>query len=133
MRSTTIRILRGLIPTERAIARASIFLSPLAPLARLGALVDKLAAMALEGARGGELAELVPDHVLGEVHRDELVAVVHGQRVSDELRRDGRGARPGLEDPPLVALVHLPDLLQEAVLYERPLLQTPRHSDVLRS
>jgi len=28
-------------------------------------------------ARGGELAELVPDHPLVDVHRDELVPVVH--------------------------------------------------------
>ena len=41
-----------------------------------------------EEPRRGELAELVPDHVLVHVHRDELVAVVHGERVADELGRD---------------------------------------------
>ena len=34
--------------------------------------------MALERARRRELAELVADHVLGDVDRDELLAVVHG-------------------------------------------------------
>ena len=33
---------------------------------------------------GGELAELVADHVLGDEDRDELAAVVHRERVADE-------------------------------------------------
>ena len=40
-----------------------------------------------EQPRGRELAELVADHVLGHVHRDELVPVVHGERVAHEVRR----------------------------------------------
>ena len=36
--------------------------------------------------RGGELPELVPDHVLGGVNRDEFVAVVDRKRVADEIR-----------------------------------------------
>jgi hypothetical protein len=33
--------------------------------------------VAVEGAGRGELAQLVADHVLGDEHRDELLAVVH--------------------------------------------------------
>jgi len=38
--------------------------------------------MALECPRRGELSELVPDHVLRYVNRDELSAVVHSKRVA---------------------------------------------------
>jgi hypothetical protein len=40
-----------------------------------------LGGVTLELARRRELAELVADHVLGDVHRDELPPVVHRDRV----------------------------------------------------
>src|SRR4051812_10699571 len=127
IRSSTSRTLRGLMPMFRAMARA--FMVRLSPgSARLGALVDELAAVPLEGARRGELAELVSHHLLGEVDGDELVAVVHRQRVADEVGRDGGAARPGLQHAPLPLLVHRPDFLLEALLYEGPLLQASGHS-----
>src|SRR5215813_5268089 len=43
-------------------------------------------AVGAEGPRQRELPEPVADHVLGHVHRDELLAVVHGQGVPHELR-----------------------------------------------
>ena len=69
---------------------------------RLGHLLD-LRGVALELARGRELAELVPDHVLGHVHGDELLAVVDGQGVAHHLGGDGRAAGPGLDDLALPA------------------------------
>src|SRR6516162_4425890 len=42
-----------------------------------------------------ELAELVTDHILGDQHRDELVAVIDPKCEPDELRKDRRTARPG--------------------------------------
>src|SRR3712207_4944077 len=50
-------------------------------------------------AGGRELTEPVPDHVLGHVDRDVLLAVVHGDRVPDEVREDDAGTRPGLQHP----------------------------------
>ena len=44
-------------------------------------------------ARRGELAELVPDHVLGHEDLQELVAVVDHERVPDELGRRSCSAR----------------------------------------
>ena len=44
-----------------------------------------------------ELAELHADHVLVDRHRHELAAVVDVERQADELRQDGRAARPGLD------------------------------------
>src|SRR5205085_7881661 len=47
-----------------------------------------------EGARRCELAELVTDHRLGDVHRDVLAPVVHGDGVADHLGDDRAAARP---------------------------------------
>src|SRR2546430_2548965 len=58
-----------------------------------------LGGVAAELPGGRELAELVPDHVLGDVDRDELPAVVDGERVADHLGGDGGPPRPGLHDP----------------------------------
>src|SRR3954451_22411464 len=51
-----------------------------------------------EGAGRRELAELVPDHRLGDEHRDVLAAVVHRDGVSEHRRDDHRSARPRLDD-----------------------------------
>src|ERR671927_816526 len=80
-----------------------------------------------EGARGRELAELVPDHRLRHEHRDVLAAVVDGDRVPDHLREDRRGARPRLDHHLVAGLVHLLDPRHEAVLDERSLLGRARH------
>src|SRR5688500_10930354 len=84
-----------------------------------------------ELAGEGELSEPVAHHVLGDVHGDELPSVVHGQRVADELRRNGRAARPGLEDLLLTRAVQLPDALHELVVEVRALLQRASHARLL--
>src|SRR4051812_311679 len=84
---------------------------------RLGDLL--LGRVADEGAGGAELSELVTDHVLGDVHGDELAPVVHRERVTDELGRDGRATRPRLDDRLLVALDHRVDLLRQMRVNER--------------
>ena len=71
-----------------------------------------VAAVPAEVARRRELAELVPDHVLGDVDRDVRLAVVHADRVADHRRHDRRSAAPGLDDALLARLVHLLDLLR---------------------
>src|SRR5258705_3613020 len=76
----------------------------------------------------GELAEAMADHVLGHVDRDVLLAVVDGDRVTDERREDERGARPGLDDLLLVALVHFLYPPLEAELDERALLDRTGHA-----
>ena len=45
-----------------------------------------VAGVAVEGAGGGELAELVADHVLGHEHGDELAPVVDGEGEPDGVR-----------------------------------------------
>src|SRR5262249_21777208 len=99
------------------------------------------AGMAAERPRRSELAELVADHVLRYVQRDELLAVVHRDRVADHLRHHRRAARPGLDHLLLrggVERVDLVDqvLVDEGALAERawhrvPLLPRARLDDVL--
>jgi hypothetical protein len=70
-----------------------------------------------------KLAELVPDHVLGHVDRDEAHAVVDGNGVSDHLGNDRRAPGPGLDDPLLSAVVHRLHLVLEVVVDEKTLLE----------
>src|SRR5229473_273859 len=78
--------------------------------------------VAFERARQRELAELVADHVLRDVHRDELAAVVHGDGVTDHVRNDRRPARPGLDDLLVALAIHGVDFLLEMLVDERTLL-----------
>ena len=43
--------------------------------------------MATEGTCRGKLTQLVSYHVLCYIHRDKLVPVVDGDRLSNEVRR----------------------------------------------
>src|SRR5690606_13970900 len=111
--SATRRAFCGEMRAVRRIAFASMVISLLP-----GLLV---ATVALERAGHGELAELVPDHVLVDQHRDVVLAVVDGDGVADHFRHDHRTTRPGL-DRPLVAARGL-HLLHQVVVDERALLQ----------
>ena len=44
--------------------------------------------MALKGPRGGKLAQLVSHHVLGDIHRHMLAAVVDRDGVANEIMED---------------------------------------------
>src|SRR3954451_6998012 len=89
--------------------------------------------VASERASRRELSELVPDHALGDEHRDMLAAVVHGNGVPEHVRDDRRATRPGF-DHALAALVVLRvHLLEQVVIDERTLLQTPWHGYISSS
>src|SRR6266571_8479456 len=144
MRSATTRTLRGVMRRYLRLALASIsFLTcPRAPRGPPGggstghggrtaggAGLDRLlvARVPVEGARGGELAQLVPHHVLGDEDRDELAPVVHREGVADQLGHDRRPSRPGLHHLLLVGPVHLLDLLDHVPVDERALLDAACH------
>ena len=61
------------------------------------------------------------DHVLGDIHRHELLAVVDRDGVPHHLREDGGAARPGLDDLFVVRLVLLFDFLEQMTVDERSL------------
>src|SRR5271168_1207745 len=88
-------------------------------LFRLRGSLSGACGVALEGAGGREFAELVTNHVLGDVDRDELAAVVHGNGVADEVRVNGRPAGPGAQHLLVVDLIHPLDLLHEVIVDER--------------
>jgi hypothetical protein len=62
--------------------------------------------VAFELASETEFAQLVADHVLGDVHRDELLAVMHCDGVSHHFRNNGGAPRPGAQYFLFVACVH---------------------------
>jgi hypothetical protein len=96
---------------------------PLAAVAAdrlLGALADRR--VALEDAREREFTQLVADHVLGDVHRHVLLAVVHGDGQADELGHDGRAPRPGLDRTFVVPGARLVDFGHQVMVDERALL-----------
>src|SRR5260221_1203738 len=117
--SATSRALRGVRFTYFATACTSIsfLVSLLERRAALGVV-----AVAAEIAGGRELAQLVADHVLGDVDGHVLAAVVDGHRVPDQVREDGAGPRPGPDDLLLAGRVQLGDLLLQVVVDEGSLL-----------
>src|SRR5437764_13547931 len=72
--------------------------------------------MPLERAGQRELAELVAHHVLGHIDRNVLLPVVNGDRQTDELRRDRRTARPGLDRTFVVDCARGVHLSQQSVV-----------------
>src|SRR3954468_14691984 len=125
-RSMTRRHFIGVVRTKRACASAALggrcrtlFSATAGPPVVLD--------VAAEGARRGELAELVPDHRLGDEHRDVLAPVVDGDRVPEEVGDDRRTARPRLDDVLGALLVLHVHLLEQVVVDEGTLLQTARH------
>ena len=87
--------------------------------------------MSLEDPRRRELAQLVADHVLRDVHGDELAPVVHRDRVAHHIGHDRRAARPGLHNPLLARRVQRRHLLDEVVVHESALLDRTSHTSLL--
>src|SRR4051812_20643997 len=116
--------LRGLVRSARRKADASLSSSRRSALGfpiqalLLGPPGPFIAGMAVEGAGRRELAEFVADHVLGHQHRDEFVAVVDAESQPDELREDGRPARPRPDHLVAARGARLLGLLQEIAVDE---------------
>src|SRR5262245_1290476 len=86
-----------------------------------------LARVAMEHARWRELAQLVADHVLGHEHRNELLAVVHGERQPDHFGQHRRAARPGLDDLLGLLLLRLEHLVEQVLVDEWTFLDRASH------
>ena len=63
--------------------------------------------MATEDAGRSELAKFVTHHVLGDIHGDELVAVVNGNGLTHKVGRNHRSPRPCFDGNLLVRLLCL--------------------------
>src|SRR5262245_39049280 len=92
-----------------------------------GRLLDLAGRVRADDAGGGELAELVPDHVLGHVDADELVPVVDHERVAHELGDDVAAPRPGLERLLAARRVQRLDALPDLLVEVRTLGKTAAH------
>src|SRR5262245_53750972 len=74
-----------------------------------------------------KFTELVPDHVFLHKHLQELVAVVHFKRVTDELRNDRARPSPGLDGLLGAVLVELRNLLEKLLVNERTFFCASAH------
>ena len=83
--------------------------------------------MAFEGTGQCEFAELLSNHILGNVYRNMLSTVMNGDRVSDKLRENGRGARPGLQHLLLILFIHSHDTVEKLLFNVGGLLQASAH------
>ena len=66
-----------------------------------------------------------------DVDRDELAAVVDGDRVADHVRNDRRAAGPGLDDLLLPRSFSAATFFDQVVVDERALLDRTRHRSAL--
>src|SRR5205823_11687345 len=89
-----------------------------------------LAAVAVEGAGGSELAQLVANHFLGDVHVHVPAAVVHHERMAHELRHDRAAASPGLDRLLGVALVEALHLFEQLGVHKGTLFERSSHDVV---
>ena len=95
---------------------------------RASASFFDLAAVAAEGARRGELAQPVADHVFRHEHFQVHLAVVNHERVADELRHDRAGPGPGLDRLLRADRVHPLHLAEQLRIDERTFFQRSSHS-----
>src|SRR5260370_7424111 len=75
--------------------------------------------MSAELAGRRKLAQLASHHVLGDVHRNKLSAVVDRQRVPDEVGQNCRTPRPGSQYFLFVLVIHRSHLLGPVVIGKR--------------
>src|SRR5512138_2832588 len=99
------------------------------PLCRLGCLLrGRLSGVSFKRPGGRKFSQLVAHHILGDVHRNELLPVVHGDGVPDELRQDGRTPRPRPDHLLLILLVQRAYLDHQVVIAEWPFFYRTTHS-----
>src|SRR5205809_969411 len=115
--SATSRPLSAERRTPRTIAWVSLIAVSL--LLR-GLLVGRVP---LERARQRKFTELVADHLVGDVDRHVLLAVVHRDRDADEIGQDRRAARPGLDRLLVLRGRRLLDFRLKVMVDERALLE----------
>ena len=96
-------------------------------LGRRGALGFAIRRMAVERAGRREFTEFVPDHFLGDDHRDVLLAVIDAERQPDELRQDGRTPRPDADHLVTSGRARGIRLFQQITVDKRTLPDRTRH------
>src|SRR5436190_23804070 len=82
-------------------------------------------AVPLENSRGGELSQLVPDHIFRNEQLQKLPAVMHQKSMADEIGHNRAVARPGLQGLPMAA--HALNFFQQAPVNIWPFSQRTTH------
>lgn len=72
--------------------------------------------MTFERTSGGELTQLVPDHVFRNENRHMLESVMDRKRVTDHVGNDRGASAPSLDYPLFVLAVEIVDLLYQMVV-----------------
>src|SRR5207244_12801032 len=101
----------GCAAAARRAALSVVMSCPTWPLLALPSLLEgggflRVMAVGAEAPGRRELAQQVPDHVLGDEDRHVLFAVVDRERVPDHLGKYARVPRPGLDHLLLLLLIH---------------------------
>ena len=79
-------------------------------------------AVLLERARQREFAEPMADHVFGDEHRVENLAVMDVEGQPHEIGRDHRTPRPGLDRRLGLGVLGFLDFVQQMAVDKRPFL-----------
>ena len=74
----------------------------------------------------------MPNHVLGHIDRDELVAVVHRKGEPNHFRQDVGATRPGFDDLPLPGFLRLLDLSHQVIIDKGTFFNGTTHGELLR-
>src|SRR5579872_2338893 len=93
-----------------------------------GPLRFLVAGMAGEGPGRRELAEFVTHHVLRHQHGQKLATVVDAEGQPNELRQNGRAARPNPDDLVATRGARSIRLVEEIAINERTLPDGTRHA-----
>src|SRR5437016_1790312 len=88
-----------------------------------GLLERRFHSVAFERTCRGELAQLVPDHLLRHIHGNEFLPVVHRDSVPDHFWHDRRTPRPRLDHFLFVARVESFDFYAQVAVHKRPFFQ----------
>src|SRR5262249_12200995 len=83
-------------------------------------LFDQVAAIR---ASRREFAQLVADHILGDVDRHMAATIMNANGMPDHLREDRARPAPGLNRGFLIFQVQLLNFFEQFGVYERPLFQ----------
>src|SRR5271168_1056233 len=92
-----------------------------------GALGLAVRRVAIERTRRRELAELVTDHFFGDDHRNVLLPVIDAESEPDELRQNGRTARPDADHLVAWGRTRGVRLFQQIAVDKRTLPDRTRH------
>src|SRR5580704_6412880 len=92
-----------------------------------GAFGFAIRRMTIKRAGRREFAELVPDHFLGDDHRDVLLPVIDAEGEPDELRQDGRTPRPDADHLVASGRARGIRLFQQIAVDKRTLPDRTRH------